>query len=89
MDVQFHPAASPRLPMNAPLLPEVLYGMHDNAQPRLSLATEDVQRYVWESSYGPMLIEVRGGEIYVNGGRVEPVAQTLRALAGAPRAGGR
>lgn len=66
--------------MNAPLLPELVYGVHETLQPRLPLATEDVQRYVWESRWGAMLIEVRGGEVWVNGSRVEPVAQTVRAL---------
>jgi hypothetical protein len=56
--------------MNAPLLPEVLLGSRPDAQPALPLAAEGVQRYIWESAYGPMLIEVREGAAFVNGQRV-------------------
>jgi hypothetical protein len=45
--------------MNAPLLPEVLLGVDVFEEPQLPLATEGVQRYVWESRFGAMLIEVR------------------------------
>ena len=41
-------------------------------QSLLPLATEGVLRYVWESKFGPMLIEVVGDEIFVNGMAVEP-----------------
>ncbi len=41
-------------------------------QALLPLATEGVLRYVWESKFGPMLIEVVGGAIFVNGMAVEP-----------------
>jgi hypothetical protein len=56
--------------MNTPLLPEVLMGSQPVDQPSLSLATEGVQRYVWQSAFGPMLIEVRDGTVFVNGKRV-------------------
>jgi hypothetical protein len=56
--------------MNAPLLPEVLMGAQPVDQPALPLAAEGVQRYVWQSAYGPMLIEVRDGAAFVNGKRV-------------------
>lgn len=59
--------------MNAPLLPEIVLGQPDG-QPSLNLATEGVLRYVWESAFGPMLIEVRDGAAFVNGQRVVPVA---------------
>jgi hypothetical protein len=59
--------------MNAPLLPEVLLGVDAFDEPRLPLATEGVQRYVWESRFGVMLIEVREGSAYVNGQRVDPL----------------
>lgn len=61
--------------MNAPLLPEVLVGRHDDAEPSLSLASEGVQRYVWNGSFGPMLIEVRDGAAFVNGKRVMSLAE--------------
>ncbi|MBS0446173.1 MAG: hypothetical protein JSR59_09510 [Proteobacteria bacterium] len=66
--------------MNAPLLPEILLGVDTSAEPRLPLASEGVLRYIWESRYGPMLIEVRAGEVYVNGARV----QRIRPGAGGP-----
>jgi len=60
--------------MNAPLHPEILRPYHDSPQEALPLATEGVQRYVWESRFGPMLIEVVEGVAYVNGNRVESFA---------------
>jgi hypothetical protein len=36
------------------------------------LAAHGVQRHVWESGFGTMLIEVRDGQIFVNGRLVEP-----------------
>ena len=58
--------------MNAPLLQEILARRGDNPQADLPLATEGVLRYVWESKFGSMLIEVRNGRTYVNGQAVEP-----------------
>ncbi len=52
------------------LLPEVLLGPHSADQPVLGLASEGVQRYVWLSAFGAMLIEVRDGAAFVNGKRV-------------------
>ncbi len=63
---------------NLPLLPEVLLGAQPTDQPNLDLASEGVQRYVWHSAYGPMLIEVRDGIAFVNGDRVASMAE-LRA----------
>lgn len=67
--------------MNAPTLlvpPEVLLGLHPADQSNLYLATEGVQRYVWQSAWGAMLIEVRDGTSYVNGSPVAPM-EALRA----------
>lgn len=67
--------------MNAPtlpLLPEVLLGPQPADQPNLALASEGVQRYVWNSAYGAMLIEVCDGASYVNGKRVTSIHE-LRA----------
>lgn len=61
--------------MNAPLLPEVLIGSRRADQTSLGLAAEGVQRYVWEGAFGAMLIEVRGGTVYVNGDRVTPISE--------------
>lgn len=52
------------------LLPEVVLGPHPFDPPRLTLASEGVQRYVWQSAFGAMLIEVKDGAAYVNGQRV-------------------
>ena len=59
--------------MNAPLLPEILRLREDSHQETLALATEGVQRLVWESRFGSMLIEVVDGVAYVNGQRVDPI----------------
>lgn len=62
--------------MNAPnLLPEVLLGSQPADQPNLPLAGEGVQGYVWNSAYGPMLIEVRDGVAYVNSQRVTSIRE--------------
>lgn len=61
--------------MNAPLLPEVLMGPQPADQPSLDLATEGVQRYIWNGAFGQMLIEVRHGVAYVNGQRVMSMAE--------------
>ena len=44
--------------MTAPR-PEVLLGDIDREQMPLELATDGVLRYVWQSAFGPILIEVR------------------------------
>ena len=64
--------------VNAPLLPEVLVRRGADAQVDLPLASEGVLRYLWESRFGPMLIEVRGGSAFVNG-QVVDSADTLKA----------
>lgn len=63
---------------NLPLLPEVQLGPQPADQPSLDLASEGVQRYIWHSAYGAMLIEVRDGVAFVNGARVASMAE-LRA----------
>ena len=61
--------------MNATLLPEILTGAHPTDQPTLGLATEGIQRHVWTSAFGPMLIEVQDGAVFVNGQRVRSIAE--------------
>jgi hypothetical protein len=56
--------------MNAPL-PEVLLSLERDPQTHLELATEGVLRYLWESRWGPVLIEVKDGRSFVNGQTVE------------------
>ncbi|MEP7294703.1 MAG: hypothetical protein ABI702_00835 [Burkholderiales bacterium] len=58
--------------MNAPLLPEILTRRGATPQADLPFVTEGVLRYVWESRFGPMLVEVKGDRAYVNGQIVEP-----------------
>ena len=60
--------------MNTAVFPEVRPNAMDDPQSRLPLATEDVLRYVWESRFGSMLIEVVRGRIFVNGELVEPAS---------------
>ncbi len=62
--------------MNAPLLPEVLALRDPSAQEPLPLAAEGVQRYVWESRFGAVLLEVRDGETFVNGDWVQPAERS-------------
>ena len=57
--------------MTVPVFPEVLLRRPD-APPELPLASEGVQRFLWESHFGPILIEVTADGMFVNGGRVEP-----------------
>jgi hypothetical protein len=57
------------------LLPEVVLGAQPTDQPDLVFATEGVQRYVWKSAFGAVLIEVRDGASFVNGRRVTPVEE--------------
>ena len=58
--------------MNTAVFPEVRPSVTATHQSLLPLATEGVLRYVWESKFGPMLIEVIAGEVFVNGIAVEP-----------------
>lgn len=58
--------------MNAAVQAEVLLRRRDDGQAALPLAAPGVQRWVWESRYGPILIEVIRGEVYVNGQWVKP-----------------
>jgi hypothetical protein len=57
--------------MNAPINTEVLLRPPGGQQSELQLATEGVLRYLWEGRFGTMLIEVKEGQVYVNGGLVE------------------
>ena len=65
--------------MNALVLPEVLMNAELAHQPALAPASVGVQRYVWHSAFGPMLIEVRDGAAFVNGERVLPMAELREA----------
>ena len=60
--------------MNARLQAEVIARLGKSPQTVFLLETEGVLRYVWESRFGDILIEVRDGQAYVNGQAVEPAA---------------
>lgn len=62
------------------LLPEILTRQEASPQADLPLATEGVLHYVWESKFGPMLIEIRQGKAYVNGQAIEPGEPAVRGL---------
>lgn len=66
--------------MNAMLMPDVRPRNTGDGHALLSLASNGVQRHVWESRYGSILIEVSGIEIFVNGQRVESHAVAGSAL---------
>ena len=67
--------------MHNPTLPDIHLGAVDNNEPELPLVAEGVQRYVWEGAFGAMLIEVHDGTAFVNGQRVEPLAETVSGFA--------
>jgi hypothetical protein len=52
-------------------------------------AGAEVQRHLWDSRYGPVLIEVAGGAIFVNGQRVEPLRSLPPATGVSRRDGSR
>jgi len=70
-------ALKERTPVNAPLLPERLLRIDESNQASLPLATQGVLRYVWESRFGEILIEVAGDRTFVNGQVVEPLEPDL------------
>ena len=50
---------------------EIHVGSLNTDEPELPLSAEGVLRYVWHGAYGDILIEVRDGETFVNGDRVD------------------
>ena len=60
------------------LLPEIRVGAVQSDQVPLDLMSDGVLRYVWNGTFGSMLIEVRSGVAYVNGTPVTTV-QALKA----------
>ena len=65
------------MPASAPLQAprfhdaDVVLAASEAVEPSLPLGSDGVRRWVWESRYGPILIEVVGNEVFVNGQRVE------------------
>jgi len=68
--------------MNAPVLQEGPLRINEHGDD-LPLATAGVLRYVWESRYGEILIEVVGDDGFVNGSRVERSRSTPVVSSGA------
>jgi hypothetical protein len=60
--------------VNAPSPLEVHFRPEPSAQADLPLASEGVERHLWEGRFGPILIEVRAGRVYVNEKVVEPAS---------------
>ncbi len=58
--------------MNAPLPPEILLSPAASPLEEAASSTSSPQCHVWQSRFGTIVIELRGGRIYVNGGLVEP-----------------
>jgi hypothetical protein len=71
-------ASPPRLTvrMNARMAPDTVRRRDDAAcaaAPAPASATiADAARWVWHGPYGPIVIEVIGDSVYVDGDRVEP-----------------
>jgi len=59
--------------MNAPLLPKVL--MKPPAKVSRGPAADSLPPTIWESAFGPILIEVRDGAAFVNGKRVMSITE--------------
>jgi len=59
-----------------PLTSEVILRSGPSAQAELPLAVAGTQRWIWESRFGPILVEVTNGVAFVNGEPVQPVERT-------------
>jgi hypothetical protein len=69
--------------MNAPLRPDVLGRLAPPPQHELPLTADGVVSQVWQSRFGPMLIEIRHGRVFVNGSPVEPAGPSDGLATGA------
>jgi hypothetical protein len=79
MPIQYQSEQPPDVAaMNAPLPPAILRAAAPDLSPAAPLPAQGVQRYVWDSRFGAMLIEVKDGEAYVNGQRVEAFTAATR-----------
>ena len=56
----------------ASFLPDVLLSPDEQVEPSLPLGSDGVQRWVWRSRFGEVLIEVVGEQVLVNGQPVAP-----------------
>lgn len=66
----------PSSPLAPPpsFVPDVVLAPDEQLEPSLPLGSDGVRRWVWHGRHGAILIEVIGGETFVNGERVEPHA---------------
>jgi hypothetical protein len=56
----------------ASFLPDVMLSPDEQVEPSLPLGSDGVQRWVWRSRFGEVLIEVVGEQVLVNGQPVAP-----------------
>jgi hypothetical protein len=54
------------------LRPNVILSPDEQVEPSLPLGSDGVQRWVWRSRFGEVLIEVVGEQSFVNGQAVAP-----------------
>ena len=52
--------------------PDVMLSPDEQVEPSLPLGSDGVQRWVWRSRFGEVLIEVVGEQVLVNGQPVAP-----------------
>ena len=57
---------------DASFLPDVMLSPDEQVEPSLPLGSDGVQRWVWRSRFGEVLIEVVGEQVLVNGQPVAP-----------------
>jgi hypothetical protein len=66
------------MPMRAPpgadasFRPDVILSLDEQVEPSLPLGSDGVQRWVWHSRFGEVLIEVEGERVFVNRQPVVP-----------------
>ena len=65
---------SPPLAAPSSFVPDVVLAHDEQLEPSLPLGSDGVRRWVWHGRFGAILIEVIGGDTFVNGERVEPHA---------------
>jgi len=54
--------------------PDVMLSPDEQVAPSLPLGRDGVQRWIWRSRFGEVLIEVVGEQVHVNGQPVAPHA---------------
>lgn len=57
---------------DASFRPDVMLSPDEQVAPSLPLGSDGVQRWVWRSRFGEVLIEVAGEQVLVNGQPVAP-----------------